>query len=202
MNESPLRHYLNDAITVFRDYKRLAEKAFEQISDEELFLTLDEESNSIAVIIQHMSGNMLSRWRDFLTSDREKPDRNRDMEFVLTKGTSREQLLARWEKGWSCVFEAVEALQPEDLERRVLIRGEQYSVIEAINRQMTHYAYHTGQIVFLAKHIRSADWKYLSIPRDRSAEFNAHLIGINKEAAESTRQERFNLSLDHLRNAE
>ena len=167
MDKQLARHYLDDAITSFRDYKALAEKAFAQLKDEEFFLAPDEESNSIGVIIKHLSGNMVSRWTDFLTSDGEKPERNRDAEFVLSAETSRDALMERWEKGWSCVFGAVEPLQPEDLGRKVLIRGEEHSVIEAINRQLTHYAYHTGQIVFLAKHIRSVDWKSLSIPRNR-----------------------------------
>jgi hypothetical protein len=177
MDEPLARHYQTDALQTFRDYKRLAEKAFEQIDGEEFFLTLDEESNSIAVIIKHMAGNMISRWTDFLTSDGEKPDRHRDMEFVITEGTTRDDLLADWERGWACVFAAIEPLQSEDLNRKVLIRGEEHSIIEAINRQLTHYAYHTGQIIFLAKHFRSADWKSLSIPRNKSAEFNAYLTG-------------------------
>jgi hypothetical protein len=145
----------------------LAEKAFAQLKDEEFFLALDEEANSIGVIIKHMSGNMRSRWTDFLTSDGEKPDRNRDAEFVLADETSRDGLMEQWEEGWGRVFNAIGPLQPEDLGRKVFIRGEEHSVIEAINRQLTHYAYHTGQIVFLAKHIRSVDWKSLSIPRKR-----------------------------------
>jgi hypothetical protein len=187
MNDSLGKHYLDDAVTTFRDYKRLAEKAFEQISDEEFFLTLDEEANSIGVIIKHMSGNMLSRWTDFLTSDGEKPDRNRDMEFVLTPETTRDDLLEQWEKGWSRVFDAVESLQPEDLGKKVLIRGEEHSVVEAITRQLTHYAYH---------------WKSLSIPRNRSAEFNAYLTERNKEADERARARRFSSSLDFIRDSE
>ena len=202
MDNQLARHYLDDAITSFRDYKVLAEMAFAQLEDEEFFFAPDEESNSIGVIIKHMSGNMLSRWTDFLTSDGEKPDRNRDAEFVLTDETSRDALIERWEKGWSCVFGAVEPLQPEDLGRKVLIRGEEHSVIEAINRQLTHYAYHTGQIVFLAKHIRSAEWKSLSIPRNRSAEFNIYLAETNKEANDPVRQKRFSSSLDFTRDSE
>ncbi len=201
MDNSLAKHYLDDALTTFRDYKTLAEKAFEQIDDEEFFLALDEEANSIGVIVKHMSGNMLSRWTDFLTSDGEKPTRNRDMEFVLSPETTRDDLLEQWERGWSCLFGAIEPLQPEDLAKRVLIRGEEHSVIEAINRQLTHYAYHTGQIVFLAKHFRSTLWKSLSIPRNRSAEFNAYLEERNKESNEPARQRRFSSSLDFIRDA-
>jgi hypothetical protein len=202
MKDSLATHYLADAVKTFRDYKALAEKAFEQLGAEEFFLTMDEESNSVAVIIKHMAGNMLSRWTDFLTSDGEKPDRHRDMEFVITKGTTREDLLAYWERGWACVFAAVEPLRPEDFERTVLIRGEEHSIIEAINRQLTHYAYHTGQIVFLAKHIRSGEWKSLSIPRNRSAEFNSYLEEKNKGADAEERRGRFSSSLDFIRESE
>jgi hypothetical protein len=202
MDNRLAKHYLDDALTSFRDYKALAEKAFAQLKDEEFFLALDEEANSIGVIIKHMSGNMRSRWTDFLTSDGEKPDRNRDAEFVLTGDVSRDGLMEQWEEGWSRVFAAIEPLQPEDLGRKVLIRGEEHSVIEAINRQLTHYAYHTGQIVFLAKHIRSRDWKSLSIPRNRSAEFNVYLKEKNQESDEPVRQKRFSSSQDFIRDSE
>ncbi|HKU77404.1 MAG TPA: DUF1572 family protein, partial [Pyrinomonadaceae bacterium] len=118
------------------------------------------------------AGNMLSRWTDFLTSDGEKPDRNRDMEFVIESQTKKEDVVAYWERGWQCVFDALEPLNPEDLGKVVLIRGEEHTIVQAINRQLMHYAYHIGQIVFLAKHYRSAAWNSLSIPRNRSAEFN------------------------------
>ncbi len=202
MNDSLARHYLDDAIKTFKDYKSLAEKAFEQLSAAEFFLAIDEESNSVAVIIKHMAGNMLSRWTDFLTSDGEKPDRQRDMEFVITKGTTRDDVLAYWERGWMCALAAIEPLRPEDFERKVLIRGEEHSIVEAINRQLTHYAYHAGQIVFLAKHIRSGEWKSLSIPRNRSAEFNTYLEEKNKGADAGERQGRFGSSLDFIRESE
>jgi Protein of unknown function (DUF1572) len=202
MDNSLAKHYLDDALTSFRDYKALAEKAFAQLKDEEFFLALDEEANSIGVIIKHMSGNMRSRWTDFLSSDGEKQDRNRDAEFMLTDDVSRDGLMEQWEEGWSRVFGAIEPLQPEDLGRKVLIRGEEHSVIEAVNRQLTHYAYHTGQIVFLAKHIRSADWKSLSIPRNRSAEFNVYLKKKNTETDETARQKRFSSSQDFIRDSE
>lgn len=175
MNESLGRHYLDDAITTFRAYKKLAEKALDQLRDEEYFIAIDDEANSIAVIMKHLAGNMLSRWTDFLTTDGEKPDRNRDMEFVIEPQTSKEDVMAYWEKGWRRTFETVEALQPKDLLRTVLIRGVPHTVVQALNRQLAHYPHHIGQIVFLAKHFRSSDWKSLSIPKNKSAEFNKYL---------------------------
>jgi hypothetical protein len=175
MNESLATHYLEDSIASLRAYKKLADKALAQLNEDEFFITLDEEGNSIAVIMKHMAGNMFSRWTDFLTTDGEKPDRNRDMEFVIEPKTSKDDVLAYWEKGWQRVFDALEPLGGDDLGRRVMIRGEEHTVIQAINRQLMHYANHIGQIVFLAKHFRSAEWKSLSIPRNRSAEFNAYL---------------------------
>src|SRR5918993_5098018 len=136
--------YLHDIRASFRAYKKLAEKALAQIKDEEYFVTLDAESNSIAAIMKHMTGNMISRWTDFLTTDGEKPDRNRDMEFVIGPETTKASLLDYWEKGWACLFEALEPLQPEVCGRTVFIRGEEHTVVQAINRQMTHYAYHIG----------------------------------------------------------
>jgi Protein of unknown function (DUF1572) len=188
MENALAKHYLEDAILNFRGYKKLAEKAFAQTTDEEFFRVLDEEANSIAVIIKHMVGNMLSRWTDFLTTDGEKPDRNRDMEFVITPETTRDEMITQWEKGWNCVFGAIESLQPEDLMKTVLIRGEAHTVVKAINRQMTHYGYHIGQIVFLAKHFKSTGWQSLSIPRNRSGEFNAYLKEkVTEDASEQNR---------------
>lgn len=198
MNNSLAKHYLEDAISNFRGYKKLAEKAFAQTSDEEFFVALDEESNSVAVIVKHIIGNMISRWTDFLNSDGEKPDRNRDMEFVITPETSKDDLMAEWERGWSCLFKALEPLQPEDAERKVLIRGEEHTVVEAINRQLTHYAYHIGQIVFLAKHFRAAEWKSLSIPRNRSAEFNAYLDKKTQRPDSQERKHRFDAAQDFI----
>jgi hypothetical protein len=174
MNESLGKHYLEDSIASLRAYKKLADKALDQLNEDEFFITLDEEANSIAIIMKHMAGNMFSRWTDFLTTDGEKPDRNRDMEFVIEPKTGKDDVLAYWEKGWQRVFAALEPLGPEDLGRTVLIRGEEHTIIQAINRQLMHYANHIGQIIFLAKHFRSAEWKSLSIPRNRSAEFNAY----------------------------
>jgi hypothetical protein len=174
-DQSPAQHYLADALRTFRDYQSLAERALAQTSDEDFFKSIDQESNSIAVNVKHMAGNMLSRWTDFLTTDGEKPERNRDIEFVMLPGTTKDEMLAYWERGWKCVFDAVEPLQPDDLMRTVTIRGQDHTVMQAINRQLTHYAYHVGQIVFLAKHFRSSEWQSLSVPRNRSAEFSPEL---------------------------
>jgi hypothetical protein len=175
MTEGLVEQYLADVISSFRAYKKLAEKALAQVSDDELFATVDDESNSIAVIMKHMAGNMISRWTDFLTTDGEKPDRNRDMEFVITPDSTKEDLFSYWNRGWQTVIAALKPLSEADFDKRVLIRGQEHSIIEAVNRQMTHYAYHIGQIVFLAKHFRGSDWKSLSIPRNRSAAFNSYL---------------------------
>ena len=163
--------YLEDSIELFRYYKKLADRAMEQVVDERLFVTLDAEANSIAIVVKHMAGNMRSRWIDFLTSDGEKPSRNRDSEFE-EPATTRAALLEDWENGWACVFGALEPLTDEDLDRTVLIRGEAHSVMQAINRQVAHYAHHVGQIVLLAKHFAGAAWKPLTIPRRQSGEFN------------------------------
>jgi hypothetical protein len=163
--------YLDDSRAVFTQYKRLAEKAMDQATDEQLFVALDPEMNSIALIVKHLAGNMRSRWTDFLTTDGEKPGRNRDTEFV-NPPSSRPELMALWEDGWARVFAALEPLAEADLARTVAIRGEPHSVMQAINRQIAHYACHCGQIVFLAKHLQHDTWKSLSIPRGQSAAFN------------------------------
>ena len=163
--------YLEDALAVFRYYKTLAERAMAQASDEHLFTVLDAEANSIAIIVKHMTGNMRSRWTDFLTTDGEKPDRNRDGEFIDPPAT-RAALMAEWEAGWARVFAAIEPLTDADLARTITIRGEAHSVMQAVNRQLAHYPHHIGQIVLLAKHFASDHWQSLSVPRNRSAEFN------------------------------
>jgi len=163
--------YLEDSLTLFRYYKNLAERAMAQVTDEQLQAVLDQEMNSIAVIVKHMAGNMRSRWTDFLTSDGEKPNRDRDSEFVDPPLT-REALLSMWEQGWQSLFGALEPLSEEDMSRTVTIRGEPHSVMQAINRQIAHYSYHCGQIVMLAKHFKQDEWKSLSVPRKQSAEFN------------------------------
>ena len=162
--------YLEDSLELFRSYKKMGERAMEQVPEAKLFAQLDDESNSIAIIVKHMAGNMRSRWTDFLTSDGEKPDRNRDSEFEDAPPT-REALMHLWDRGWDLVFGALEPLSDADLGRTVTIRGEAHSVMQAINRQIGHYALHCGQIVFLAKHWQGANWKSLSIPRGKSAEF-------------------------------
>ncbi|HTA86688.1 MAG TPA: DUF1572 domain-containing protein [Silvibacterium sp.] len=163
--------YVEDAKAIFHQYKRLAEGAMAQVSDEQLCSTLDSEMNSIAVIVKHMAGNMRSRWTDFLTTDGEKPSRNRDGEFEDPPAT-RTELMALWDDGWRCLFTALEGLTDADLVRTITIRSEAHSVMQAINRQVAHYPYHCGQIIFLAKHLQSSNWKSLSVPRKQSAEFN------------------------------
>jgi uncharacterized damage-inducible protein DinB len=163
--------YLHDSLSLLRYYKGLAERAIAQLTDEQLVSVLDEQSNSIAVIVKHMTGNMRSRFTDFLTSDGEKPDRRRDLEFT-DPPQSREALMASWDAGWACVFAALEPLDEHDLARTVTIRGEAHSVTQAINRQVAHYSYHCGQIVFLAKHLNHAAWNPLSVARGQSEEFN------------------------------
>jgi hypothetical protein len=163
--------YLEDSLGVLHYYKRLAEEAMAQVTDEQLCVTLDPEMNSIALIVKHMAGNMRSRWTDFLTTDGEKPDRNRDTEFC-DGPPDRATLMQVWDEGWANVFAALEPLTEADLTRTVTIRGEAHSVTQAINRQLAHYPYHCGQIVFLAKHLQGANWRSLSVPRNRSHEFN------------------------------
>src|SRR5437764_3466027 len=169
--ENIAAEYLSDALRNFRSYKKLAEEAFAQISDEDIFKLIDPDANSIAMLVKHMAGNMRSRWTDFLTTDGEKPDRARDSEFVDPTAT-RQALLDTWEDGWNRVFGALEPLSDADLGRTVTIRGEAHSVMQAVNRQVAHYAAHCGQIVFLAKHLQHDKWKSLSIPKKKSAQFN------------------------------
>ena len=179
-SEAIVQNYFEDAVSALKAYKKMADKAIAQMKDDELFVTLDEESNSVAVIMKHMAGNMFSRWTDFLTSDGEKPDRNRDMEFVIEANTTKQDVLDYWERGWACVFAAIEPLTLEDFEKTVMIRGEKHTIVQAINRQLMHYSYHIGQIVYLAKHFRSTEWNSLSIPRNKSAEFNVKMQSQSK----------------------
>ena len=164
--------YIKDSIDLFRYYKRLAERAMEQAPDEALFSTLDPESNSIAIVVKHMSGNMRSRWTNFLTTDGEKPDRNRDTEFEAPPAT-RKELMELWEAGWRYLFSALEPLSDADLSRTVMIRTEPHSVMQAINRQIAHYSYHIGQIIYLAKHFAAENWKAVTVPRGQSKQFTA-----------------------------
>lgn len=163
--------YIEDSLALFAWYKKLAERAIDQVSDQQLAATLDHEGNSIATIVKHMAGNMRSRWTDFLTTDGEKSNRNRDSEFEEPPAT-RADLLSVWEAGWSCLFSALQPLTDADLTRTVTIRGERHSVMQAINRQLAHYPHHVGQIVLLAKHFAGDRWQTLSVPRKGSAEFN------------------------------
>lgn len=158
--------YLLDSVRVFQSHKNLADRAMAQVSDEALVATLDDESNSIALIVKHMAGNMRSRWTDFLTTDGEKPNRARDTEFEAPAVT-RSELLSQWDAGWKRMFDTLATLSDADLTRSVLIRDQPHSVMQAINRQLTHYAYHVGQIVFLAKHFAGAQWTSLTIPRKK-----------------------------------
>ena len=162
---------LADAISLFRYYKRLGDGAIAQLNDQQIYVTLDPEMNSVAIIIKHLAGNMHSRWSGFPDADGESATRDRDAEFVDPPPTPAE-VLKMWEDGWRCVFEALEPLTDADLPRHVMIRGEAHSVTQAIHRQLAHYAYHVGQIVFLAKHLQQASWCSLSIPRNQSAQFN------------------------------
>lgn len=143
-----------------------------QVSDRDFFRTIDEEANSIAILVRHLTGNMRSRFTDFLTTDGEKPDRQRDQEFTIVPATTRDEVMSWWEQGWKIVFATLTDLQADDLMRTVTMRGEPHTVVQAINRQLAHYAYHIGQIAFLAKHFRGAEWSSLSIPRGKSEEFN------------------------------
>jgi len=181
MNEQFIENYKTDTLEAFRNYKKLAERAIEQVTDEEYFRPIDEESNSIAVIVKHIGGNLRSRWTDFLTSDGEKPDRDRDSEFVAETDT-RASLTELWETGWKALISTLEALQTEDFAKIVQIRGEDFSIVKALNRSLAHTASHVGQITFLAKHLRAKDWKTLSVPRGQSGEFNAYLAE-NKDQA-------------------
>jgi hypothetical protein len=171
--------YVKDSLDLLRHTKNLAERAMEQAPDAALFATLDPESNSIAIIVKHLAGNMRSRFTNFLTTDGEKPDRNRDSEFEAPPAT-RAELMALWERGWNCVFDALAGLTEADLGRKVMIRNEPHSVMQAINRQISHYSLHIGQIVYLAKHFAGENWKAVTVPRNRSAQFNADVAAGRK----------------------
>ena len=188
-----IKNYHSDAVKSFRNYKKIAERAIEQVSDEEFFALIDVEANSIAVVVKHIAGNALSRWTDFLTSDGEKDFRNRDIEFELIDDT-RESLMEFWDRGWQALFDNLEPLTVDDFSQIITIRGEPHTIVEAINRQMTHYAYHIGQIVLLAKHFKSAEWKTLSVPKNKSAEFNQFLA--EKQAKGETTTSRFEPPLE------
>lgn len=197
MSDQIIQNYHADALGSFRNYKKMAERAMEQVSDEEFFKTIDPEANSIATIVKHIAGNLHSRWKDFLTTDGEKPDRFRDGEFVVFGKDTRESLMEFWKRGWQTLFDSIESLTPDDFSKTVMIRGEPHTIVEAINRQLMHYAMHIGQIVFLAKHFRSSDWKTLSIPKNKSAEFNQFLADKQEESTEKT--DRFEAAAEFIK---
>jgi hypothetical protein len=165
--------YYEEVRRSFRGYKRMADAALAQLSDQDFFQLPDAESNSTAVIVKHVAGNLRSRWLDFLTTDGEKPDRNRDQEFVLTTADTRPDLMRRWEESFQIVFDNIAALQSEDFGRTVTIRNAPHTILQAMNRSLMHTAYHVGQILYVGKHLRGAEWQTLSIPKGKSAEFNA-----------------------------
>ena len=180
MNSIP-SEVLGEALHAFRKYQELGARAMAQLDDEQLFRSIDAESNSVAVIVKHLHGNMRSRWTDFLTTDGEKPGRHRDAEFEIEPGTTREDVERWWEEGWAMVYGALDPLRPTDLTRTVTTRGEPGSVLQAILRQLAHYAYHVGQIAMLAKHFRGAAWESLSIPKGKSEEYNTRLAAERAE---------------------
>jgi hypothetical protein len=165
--------YYDEVRRSFRGYKRMADAALAQLSHQDFFHAPDPESNSAALIVKHMAGNLRSRWKDFLTTDGEKPDRNRDQEFVLEPGLTHEELTRRWEESFQIVFDTIASLTPEDFGRTVTIRGEPHTILQAMNRSLMHTAYHVGQILYVGKHLRGTEWTTLSIPKGKSAEFNA-----------------------------
>ncbi len=173
-------NYIDEVFRSLRGHKRLADDAIAQLSDQQFFAAPDAESNSVAIMVKHMAGNMRSRFTDFLTTDGEKPDRNRDQEFITASDTTRAQIMESWERYWQLVFDTLNGLSAEDLLRQVTIRTEPHSVLQAINRQMAHYSYHVGQIVFLAKHWKGAEWKNLSVPKGASAAVNAAMAAKHK----------------------
>jgi hypothetical protein len=166
-------HYLDELKRQFRGHKRMGEAAMAQLEDKDFFVTLDPESNSVAALVKHIAGNARSRFTDFLTSDGEKPDRFRDREFEVSANTTRAEVMRWWEQAWSHLFSALDSLKPEDVQRIVTIRQQPHTVMQALNRALAHYAQHIGQLVFLAKHLRSSEWQTLSIPRGKSEDYKA-----------------------------
>jgi uncharacterized damage-inducible protein DinB len=170
------RLYLDEIFRGLRGHKRLADDAIVQLTDEQFFATPDAGDNSVAVIVKHVAGNIRSRFTDFLTRDGEKPDRDRDQEFLLTADTKRDEMLSWWERQWQLLFDTINGLEPEDLERTITIRGQPHSVLQALQRAMAHLAYHTGQIVWLGKHWKGAEWKSLSVPKGQSEQHNVRMF--------------------------
>ncbi|MFS0839721.1 DUF1572 family protein [Paenibacillus sp. 1P03SA] len=185
--------YLESVRKQFLYYKTLGEKAMDQLEPEQLFTAYNEDTNSIAAVVSHLAGNMLSRWTDFLTTDGEKDWRDRDAEFARSL-SDQEQLLEKWNEGWNCLFHALDSLNPDQLEQIVYIRNEGHTVIEAINRQLAHYPYHVGQIVYAAKLLKKEEWNSLSIPRNKSAQFNSEKFAKEKSAGNFTDEEMKKLS--------
>ena len=199
MSDKIVLNFHQDAVQSFRNYKKMAERAMEQVSDEEFFKAIDDEANSIAVVVKHIAGNLVSRWSDFLTTDGEKLTRDRDAEFEI-KDDSRESLMDYWERGWKVLFDNIEPLTIDDFSKKVTIRRQAHTIVEALNRQISHYAYHIGQIVLLAKHFKSSDWKTLSIPKNRSAEFNKFLS--EKKVADTVTLNRMEAPAEFLKENE
>jgi len=177
--------YLNSVKKQFAYYKMLGDKTFDQLTNEQLNWQYNAESNSIAMIVKHLSGNMMSRWADFLNTDGEKPWRNREAEFE-EKALNRDELLAKWNEGWNCLFNALEPLTDDDLDKIIYIRNQGHTVLEAINRQLAHYPYHVGQIVFIGKMLKDEEWKSLSIPKGQSESFNQEKFNQGKHKAHFT----------------
>jgi hypothetical protein len=177
-------HYLEEIKRQFRGHKRMGEAAMAQLEDDDFFVALDSESNSIAALVKHLAGNARSRFTDFLTSDGEKPDRFRDREFEVSASTMREEVQRWWTEAWLHVFSTLDSLKPEDLQRTVTIRQEPHTVMQALNRALAHYAQHIGQIVFLAKHLRSSGWQTLSIPRGKSEDYKVVAPKAHKPAGQ------------------
>jgi len=194
-----IKNFHSDAVQSFRNYKTMAQRAMEQVSEEEFFAAIDEEANSIAVIVKHLAGNLVSRWSDFLTTDGEKPTRDRDAEFEI-RDDSRMSLMEFWERGWKTLFDNIEPLTVDDFSKTVTIRGQVHTIVEAFNRQLSHYAYHIGQIVLLAKHFKSTEWKTLSIPKNRSAEFNKFLS--KQQVADTVTLNRMEAPAEFLKESE
>ncbi|WP_395048830.1 DUF1572 family protein [Flavobacterium sp.] len=182
--------YLESVKKQFLYYKTLGEKAMDQLEPEQLFVSINEDTNSIATIVKHLSGNMLSRWTDFLTTDGEKEWRNRDLEFDSSlEGNDKESIMTFWNKGWDCFFEALNGLKAEQLSEIIYIRNEGHTVIEAINRQLAHYPYHVGQIVFYAKMLKKSEWTSLSIPKNKSNSYNSDKFSKEKSIRNFTDDE-------------
>ena len=180
-----IANYLNSTIKQFEYYKAIGDKAMAQLSDEDLFHQIDDQSNSVAIIVNHLWGNMMSRWTNFLTEDGEKEWRQRDLEFE-DQIKSTDELIEKWEQGWMCLFKALYSITPSNFNRPIYIRNQKHTMIEAFNRQMNHYAYHVGQIVFLAKHIKGDDWQSLSIPKGASKTFNQNKFDKGKHEGHFT----------------